>query len=77
MSKATCSQRIQNHHANDIYTEVDRAVDNLVKSGKMFGGMAGRRDSMPMTGGAARTFPDQFGTFDPWDISIFKRLIGQ
>ncbi|CAG8959823.1 hypothetical protein HYFRA_00001731 [Hymenoscyphus fraxineus] len=40
--------------------EVDRAVDNLVKSGKMFGGMAARRDSMPMTGGAARSFPEQF-----------------
>ncbi|TVY71211.1 hypothetical protein LSUE1_G008358 [Lachnellula suecica] len=38
--------------------EVDRAIDNLVKSGKMFG-MSGRRDSVPMSG-AARTFPDQF-----------------
>ncbi|RDL41588.1 Uncharacterized protein BP5553_01567 [Venustampulla echinocandica] len=38
--------------------EVDRAIDNLVKSGKMFG-MAGRRDSVPATG-AARAFPEQF-----------------
>jgi hypothetical protein len=60
MLKATCAQRIQNHHANEIYPEVDRAIDNLVKSGKMFGGMAGRRDSMPVTGVAARTFPEQF-----------------
>jgi hypothetical protein len=37
--------------------EVDRAVDNLVKSGKMF--MPGRRDSMPMVG-APRAFPEQF-----------------
>jgi hypothetical protein len=40
-------------------TEVDRAIDNLVKSGKMFG-VTGRRDSMPMSG-AARSFPEQFG----------------
>ncbi|TVY39788.1 hypothetical protein LOCC1_G006886 [Lachnellula occidentalis] len=38
--------------------EVDRAIDNLVKSGKMFG-MSGRRDSVPMSG-AARSFPEQF-----------------
>ncbi|TVY46015.1 hypothetical protein LSUB1_G000195 [Lachnellula subtilissima] len=37
--------------------EVDRAIDNLVKSGKMFG-MSGRRDSVPMSG-AARSFPEQ------------------
>lgn len=50
------------HEANG-YTEVDRAIDNLVKSGKMFG-MSGRRDSMPMSG-AARSFPDQFGNAIP------------
>jgi hypothetical protein len=37
-----------------IFSEVDRAADNLMKSGKMFGGMvpgmAGRRDSMPIMG---------------------------
>lgn len=33
--------------------EVDRAIDNLVKSGKMFG-MPGRRESMPLTGPAQR-----------------------
>lgn len=38
--------------------EVDRAIDNLVKSGKMFG-MPGRRDSMPMPG-ATRNFENQF-----------------
>ncbi|KAG9237955.1 hypothetical protein BJ875DRAFT_480880 [Amylocarpus encephaloides] len=43
---------------NTQLEEVDRAVDNLVKSGKMFA-MSGRRDSVPMTA-AARTFPDQF-----------------
>ncbi|THV53371.1 hypothetical protein BGAL_0052g00020 [Botrytis galanthina] len=40
--------------------EVDRAIDNLVKSGKMFNPPAGgRRDSMPMVG-PSRTFPEQF-----------------
>ncbi|KAH8660976.1 hypothetical protein BGZ60DRAFT_530967 [Tricladium varicosporioides] len=38
--------------------EVDRAIDNLVKSGKMFG-MAGRRDSLPLSG-PPRTFQDQY-----------------
>ncbi|KAI9894594.1 MAG: hypothetical protein M1814_001949 [Vezdaea aestivalis] len=42
--------------------EVDRAVDNLVKSGKLYGAMGGRRDSLPMIGsGGPRHFPD----FDP------------
>lgn len=41
--------------------EVDRAIDNLVKSGKMFNLPAGgRRDSMPLVG-PSRTFPEQFG----------------
>jgi len=39
--------------------EVDRAIDNLVKSGKMFN-MPGRRDSMPMAG-PSRNLPE----FDP------------
>ncbi|KIN07951.1 hypothetical protein OIDMADRAFT_37278 [Oidiodendron maius Zn] len=38
--------------------EVDRALDNLVKSGKMFG-VPGRRDSGPV-GGPPRDFPQQF-----------------
>lgn len=37
--------------------EVDRAIDNLVKSGKIF--MPGRRDSMPLVG-APRAFPEQY-----------------
>lgn len=50
-----------NRQADQDYAEVDRAIDNLVKSGKMFNMPgAGRRDSMPMVG-ASRTFPDQFG----------------
>ncbi|KAI9866313.1 MAG: hypothetical protein M1813_001435 [Trichoglossum hirsutum] len=40
------------------FEEVDRAVDNLVKSGKLFG--PSRRDSMPVMGGP-RPYPD----FDP------------
>lgn len=31
-------------------TEIDRATDNLMKSGKWFAGMAGRRESMPSGG---------------------------
>lgn len=38
--------------------EVDRAIDNLVKSGKMFP-TPGRRESMPMAG-SGRDFPQQF-----------------
>lgn len=36
--------------------EVDRAIDNLVKSGKLFG-MPTRRDSMPLVG-APRPYSD-------------------
>ncbi|KAI9748923.1 MAG: hypothetical protein M4579_007072 [Chaenotheca gracillima] len=42
------------------YEDVDRAMDNLVKSGKSFG-MAGRRDSLPQMGGGPRSFAD----YDP------------
>ncbi|KAH8816846.1 hypothetical protein F5884DRAFT_236914 [Xylogone sp. PMI_703] len=38
--------------------EVDRAIDNLVKSGKMFT-IPGRRESMPI-GGPVRAFQEQF-----------------
>jgi hypothetical protein len=40
--------------------EVDRAIDNLVKSGKMFN-MPGRRDSVPIGGPPPRDFSQQFG----------------
>lgn len=41
------------------FEEVDRAVDNLMKSGKMFGGAGGgRREWSPKTGGPVRRFPD-------------------
>jgi hypothetical protein len=36
-------------YANRIASEVDRAVDNLMKSGKLFNGP--RRDSMPVPAG--------------------------
>jgi len=39
--------------------EVDRAIDNLVKSGKMFN-MPGRRDSAPMGGPPPRDFSQQY-----------------
>ncbi|KAK3336384.1 hypothetical protein B0T19DRAFT_437154 [Cercophora scortea] len=39
--------------------EVDRAIDNLVKSGKMFGMPGGRRESLPKPNhGPARRYPD-------------------
>ncbi|KAI9676162.1 MAG: hypothetical protein M1817_000907 [Caeruleum heppii] len=41
------------------FEDVDRAIDNLVKSGKLFGA-AGRRDSMPVMGG-----PRQMPNYDP------------
>ena len=41
--------------------EVDRAIDNLIKSGKMFGGAGGRRESQPYPG-PARTNP-AFGKY--------------
>lgn len=31
----------------DRYTEVERAIENLVKSGKMFGAPGGRREFLP------------------------------
>jgi len=40
--------------------EVDRAIDNLVKSGKMFSMPPPRRESMPMTG-PGRAYPPEFG----------------
>jgi hypothetical protein len=51
----------------DTRAEVERASENLIKSGKPFGpGFApqpggGRRESMPMVGGAPRPYPD-YGT---------------
>lgn len=47
-----------------VCIEVDRAIENLAKSGKMFGNMgmppANRRESMPVIprGGAAGGYPD-------------------
>lgn len=40
------------------FEEIDRAADNLMKSGKMFAGMGpgGRRDSLPIMGGGGRQF---------------------
>lgn len=56
--------------------EVDRAIDNLVKSGKMFSMPAGgRRDSMPMAGPAPpRPFESQYG-MQNMDLGIFRGLI--
>jgi hypothetical protein len=43
--------------ANEVSrVEVERAIDNMLKSGKLFA-MAGRRDSMPIMGGA-RSYAD-------------------
>ncbi|KAI9678461.1 MAG: hypothetical protein M1829_002059 [Trizodia sp. TS-e1964] len=38
--------------------EVDRAIDNLHKSGKMFNNLAGRRDSMPIVGPGPRPYSE-------------------
>jgi hypothetical protein len=46
------------------YPEVDRAIDNLLKSGKMFG-VPGRRESVPMGGPPPRDFSQQFGEHHP------------
>lgn len=58
-------QRYQDQQANELIAEVDRAIDNLAKSGKMFPNMPGpgRRESMPMSGGGgpARAFSEQYG----------------
>ena len=54
-----------NRRLTETCTEVDRAADNLMKSGKMFGmmpGAPGRRDSMPMMGGP-RSY-SEFGMFN-------------
>ncbi|EKD12515.1 uncharacterized protein L3040_008160 [Drepanopeziza brunnea f. sp. 'multigermtubi'] len=40
--------------------EVDRAIDNLAKSGKVFPNLSGRRDSMPVSGGPPRQFQEQY-----------------
>jgi hypothetical protein len=57
------------------FPEVDRALDNLVKSGKMFG-VPGRRDSVPV-GAPARDFPQQFGMPRPHEpLSTGRGLTG-
>ena len=48
-------------------SEVDRAIDNLIKSGKMFGGGAGGRRESPPIPGPARNRP-AFGEY-AWDWS--------
>ena len=62
-SHARLRQPFEDYEANTFKSEVDRAIDNLVKSGKMFN-VPGRRDSMPLAGGAPRAFPEQFGKFN-------------
>jgi hypothetical protein len=58
--------------ANNIIAEVDRAGENLAKSGKGFGfpqvGGANRRDSMPVM--APRQYPEQYGTRISWEREI-------
>ncbi len=55
-----CLLRLRNKVLGMMLTfriEVERAVENLVKSGKMFGGVSSRRESMPVIGGP-RAFPE-------------------
>ena len=51
------SRRGDEDFADTFWTEIERAIDNLAKSGKLFN-QPGRRDSMPMIGG-----PESFNNF--------------
>jgi hypothetical protein len=52
---SSVSQRDESSAFSAQFDEVDRAIDNLVKSGKLFSGS--RRDSMPMMM-MGRQFPE-------------------
>jgi len=43
-----------------MHTEVDRAIDNLMKSGKMFGPPGRRKSWLPCCGGPSRYFLDSW-----------------
>lgn len=43
--------------ANELFSEVDRAVENLYKSGKVFNNTPSRRESLSMTA-QGRGFPE-------------------
>jgi hypothetical protein len=65
---------VEDHGANTFYTEVDRALDNLAKSGKMFNNLSGRRDSMPLVGAPRGAFPEQFGKILLPNTKCFKLM---
>ena len=50
----------------DLYTEIDRASDNLSRTGRGFAGPMGRREPMPMMGRAPRQY-GEFGALMPVD----------
>lgn len=54
-----CAQNLERPKKADWFTEVERAIENLVKSGKMFGAPGGRREFQPppFPPGPARFFP--------------------
>jgi len=63
-TSSTVNSEVANAFASQ-FEEVDRAIENLAKSGKPFGpGFpptpmgANRRESMPMMGGGPRPYPD-------------------
>ncbi|EMD63869.1 hypothetical protein GGP41_005513 [Bipolaris sorokiniana] len=63
-TSSTVNSEVANAYASQ-FEEVDRAIENLAKSGKPFGpGFpptptgAARRESMPMMGGGPRPYPD-------------------
>lgn len=63
-SMCVCTWSSKANSVRFFFAEVDRAVDNLVKSGKMFN--PPRRDSMPMMPGAVPRFPvEQHGMLQP------------
>ena len=58
--------------------EVDRAIDNLAKSGKMPGAMfGGRRDSVPMGGPPRGDFSQQFGKSNLYIIYLPGLIYGR
>ncbi|KAI6251138.1 hypothetical protein HI914_00777 [Erysiphe necator] len=64
-TRSGTSSVVQREDLNAFATqieEVDRAIDNLMKSGKMFPA-PGRRESMPVVGGIPRQFADH--SYDP------------
>jgi hypothetical protein len=68
---SSVSQRDEPSAFSSQFDEVDRAIDNLAKSGKLFSGS--RRESMPMMM-MGRHFPE-YGTTSPMTIWTWNNII--